>query len=385
MKRMIYITIIIIIIMLPKNVHAESNFESTAILEEQESTFNIKDFLKETENYAPDFIKEMDISNIFKMATTGKVDNEGFFKKVLKLLGSQAKETIKIIVNILIIVLIHSLLKSVTDGLESSNVSKVVYYVQYILIVTIIMANFADILNSITNTIENLAGFSGILIPLLGTLMVFTGNITTTSMIEPILLFLIEFIANFIKSLVIPMVSIITVLIIVSKITDKVQINKLASFMKSSIVWTLGIILTLFVGVVSLEGSLTSSVDGITAKTTKAAVSSLIPVVGKILGDSVDAVLGCGVVLKNAVGIVGVIIIIGICLMPVIKLGTFSIMYSLTASIIEPLADGKIVKLLDEMGGIFKLLLAILCSVSVLLIIGVTLVIKISNSGMMYR
>ena len=71
--------------------------------------------------------------------------------------------------------------------------------------------------------------------------------------------------------------------------------------------------------------------------------------------------------------------------MPIIKLGTFSIMYSLTSSIIEPLADEKIIKLLDEMSGIFKLLLAIVCSVSVLLIIGVTLVIKISNSGMMYR
>ncbi len=71
--------------------------------------------------------------------------------------------------------------------------------------------------------------------------------------------------------------------------------------------------------------------------------------------------------------------------MPIIKLGIFSIMYSLTASIIEPLADSKIVKLLEEMGGIFKLLFAILCSVSVLLIIGITLVIKISNSGMMYR
>ena len=51
--------------------------------------------------------------------------------------------------------------------------------------------------------------------------------------------------------------------------------------MKSSIVWTLGVILTVFIGVVSLEGSLTSSVDGITAKTAKAAVSSLIPVVRK--------------------------------------------------------------------------------------------------------
>lgn len=103
------------------------------------------------------------------------------------------------------------------------------------------------------------------------------------------------------------------------------------------------------------------------------------------MGDGVDSILGCGVILKNAVGVVGVIIIIGICVMPIIKLGIFSIMYSLTSSIIEPLADTKIVKLLEEMGGIFKLLFAVLCSVSVLLIIGITLVIKISNSGMMYR
>ena len=71
--------------------------------------------------------------------------------------------------------------------------------------------------------------------------------------------------------------------------------------------------------------------------------------------------------------------------MPIIKLATFSIMYSITSGIVEPLADEKIVKLLHEMSDVFKLLLAIVCSVSVLLIIGITLVIKISNSGMMYR
>ena len=125
---------------------------------------------------------------------------------------------------------------------------------------------------------------------------------------------------------------------------------------------------------------------------------------GKILGDGVDAILGCGVILKNAVGMVGVIIIIGICILPIIKLGTFSIMYSLASCILPILklsvltisyqlvasvggviADEKIVKLLGEMSGVFKLLLAVLTSVSVLLIIGITLVVKISNSGMMYR
>ena len=51
----------------------------------------------------------------------------------------------------------------------------------------------------------------------------------------------------------------------------------------------------------------------------------------------------------------------------------------------QPIADDKIVKLLGQIGGTFKLLLAIMCSISVMLIIGVTLVIKISNSGVMMQ
>lgn len=280
MKKKVYISIITaIIVLIPNYCYAKE--ENNAILESQEATFGIRDFLKEAENYVPDFFKDLDISNIFNMAVTGNIDNVSFFKKILKLLGSQITDTIKILISILVIILIHSILKSITDSLESSNISKIVYYIQYILIVTIIMANFSNILSSVKETIENLVGFAQNLIPLLITLMAYTGSITTTALIEPILLFLIEFIANMIKTLILPVVSIITVTIIISKITDKVQINKLGKFMKSSIVWSLGVILTLFVGVVSLEGSLTSSVDGITAKTAKAAVSSLIPVVRK--------------------------------------------------------------------------------------------------------
>ena len=101
--------------------------------------------------------------------------------------------------------------------------------------------------------------------------------------------------------------------------------------MKSGVVWFLGLILTIFVSVVSLEGTLSSSVDGVTAKTTKAVVSSAIPVVGKILGDAVDSVLGCGIILKNAVGIVGVTIILSIAILPVLKLALMTITYKVLA------------------------------------------------------
>lgn len=383
-KILLHILILFVLASFPfSKVNAESL--TSQMIQQEKETFGISSFIDETKKYTNDFFEDMNISDVINSAITGKIDNNRILKKILKIFGNEIVSSIKTIVAVLVIVLIHSIIKAVADNLETSNISKTIYYVQYILIVTIVMSNFSDLILSITSTIQNLIGFMNSLVPLLITLMIYTGNIATSSLLEPIILIIIEFISNIILTLILPGVSIITALMVVSKLSDKVQIGKLTKFFKSSIVWFLGIILTVFVGVVSLEGTLASSVDGITAKTAKAAVSSMIPVVGKILGDSVDSVLGCGLVLKNALGVVGVIIIIGICATPIIKLSVLTIMYSLSSAIIEPLADEKIVKLLEDFSGIFKLLLGILCAVAVLLIIGTTLVIKISNSGMMYR
>ena len=276
-------------------------------------------------------------------------------------------------------------MKNISEGLENKGIAQITYYVQYILIVTLIMTNFAQILEVIKESIQSLVGFMNSLIPILITLMITTGSVVSANLIQPILLFVITFIGNFITGIIIPLVLISTSLGIVSKISDKVQIDKLSKFFKSGVVWVLGVVLTLFVGLVSIEGSLSSSVDGITAKTAKAAVSSFIPVVGKILGDAVDTVIGCSSILKNATGIIGIIIIVGIVVLPIVKLVVLMGIYYLGSALCQPIADSKIVSLLDQMGDTFKTFLAIMCSVSVMFIIGVTLVIKISNSGMMYR
>ncbi len=285
----------------------------------------------------------------------------------------------------MIIIVIHSILKSISEGLENKSISQITYYVQYILIVTLIMSNFADIINMIRTSISNLVGFMNSLVPILITLMLTTGSITSAGLLEPIILFIITFIGNFITSIIIPFVLISTALSIVSKVSSKIQIDKLSKFFNSTVVWILGITLTLFVGIISVEGSLSSTVDGITAKTAKAAVSNFIPVVGKILGDAVDTVIGCSNILKNALGLVGVIVVIGICISPIIKLAVLMGLYYLAGALCQPIADEKIVKLLDEMGGTFKLLLAIMCSISVMLIVGTTLVVKVTNTGLMYR
>lgn len=282
MKRFLFIVSIIFTIYPISYVRAESLTQQ--MIKEEQETFGISDFVKETDKYTNDFFEDINISDVLNSAINGKVDNSNILKKILNLFGKEIVSSLKTIIAVLTIVLIHSIIKVVAENLETSNISKIIYYVQYILIITIIMSNFSDLILAITNTIQNLVGFMNTLVPLLITLMIYTGSIATSSLLEPIVLFIIEFISNIIVNLILPGVSIITAIIIVSKLSDKVQINKLAKFLKSSIVWFLGIVLTIFVGVISLEGTLASSVDGITAKTAKAAVSSMIPVVRKNIG-----------------------------------------------------------------------------------------------------
>lgn len=384
-KKIIVSLILIIAIILKLNTSYCNDDVDNNTIESQQEIFGINSFIENSKKYTGEFFSDVNINDILNSAIQGKIDNSNIYKKILNLLGSEIKTGIRSLISILIIIIIHSILKSVSESLENDNISKLIYYVQYIAIVTIVMGNFSDIINLVKETTVNLVGFMNTLIPVLISLMLYTGSVTTTSILEPIILFMINFIGNLIQDILIPVILIITSISVVSKISDKIQIEKISKFLKSSTTWLLGINLTVFVGVVSLEGTLSSSVDGITAKTAKTIVSSSIPVVGKILGDVVDSVLGCGVILKNAVGFLGVIIIIGICILPILKLAVLTFSYKLVASISEVIADAKIVKLLDEISEIFKILFAILVTISFMVIIGVTLLIKMSNAGMMFR
>lgn len=382
MKKLITIFAILICIFSTSISIADTEDE---VINSQMDSFNISNFIDEANKYSNDVLKDIDIQELLNNAIKGELDTNQLLKNIFPLLGTEIKEALKVMGSILIIVLIHSVLKSISDNLNNKSVAQITYYVQYILIATVIMTNFSSIITLTKEAVGNMISFIQLLFPLLMTLMLASGSAVSVNLVQPIILFIINLISNIFQSIIIPIILVGTALAIVSKISDRIQIDKLSKFLKSSSVWVIGILLTIFVGVLSIEGTLGSSVDGITAKTAKAAVSSFIPVVGKVLGDAVDTVIGCSAILKNAIGIVGVIVVIAICITPILKLAIITIIYHLTAALCEPIADSKIVSLITQMADTFKILLAILCSISVMLIIGITLVINISNTGLMYR
>lgn len=351
------------------------------VIKEQEDALGITNLINESEGYTSDVYEDVSLNEIFDEAISGKINNSKVLKNVLRIFGKELTKAMTVMASIIVIIIVNSILNCVTEGLENKSVGQVAYYVQFILIITVITGNFSEIVSSVTDSINSMVSFTNILIPVLIALIITTGNITTATIVQPLLVFLTSLIGNFINKIAIPVVLVSTALGIISKVSSRVQIERLAKRLKSSTVWIIGIILTVFVTAISVEGNLGSSVDAVTSKTAKAAISNLVPVVGKILGDAVDSVIGCGNILKNAIGVVGVVVIIAIAIIPIVKLLLLMMVYYITAAICEPIADDKIIKLLDQMGDTFKILLAFICSMSVMIIIGTTLVIKISNIG----
>ena len=188
-KKLIILLLIFIAIniIIPGKIYAEENLENI------KGKYGISDFLEEAQKYNED----LEISEIFNSSLSGKFDNNKILKFFTKHINKNLKQAILTLSGIIIIVIINSILKAISENLGNENVSNIAFYVQYILIVTLIMKNFSDVIVSVKSSIQNLNTFSNALIPLMTTLMIATGNITTSSVLEPILIFIVTFILTF--------------------------------------------------------------------------------------------------------------------------------------------------------------------------------------------
>ena len=182
MKKNIRLNIIIFIFLLSfiysslfykVNAENENTVSTEEILKGQSDSVGISSFIEEANKYKnEDF--DIDVSKLISEAIKGNIDNKKIGNKIGGILFSQLGEAVTSIGIIIVIIIISSVLKSISDDLENKGIAQISHYVTYILIVTIIMKNFSDIIMLVKSSIENLIGFSNSLIPLLITLMITT-------------------------------------------------------------------------------------------------------------------------------------------------------------------------------------------------------------------
>ena len=137
--------------------------------------------------------------------------------------------------------------------------------------------------------------------------------------------------------------------------------------------------LTIFLGVMSLETSISSSVDSLAIKATTSAVSNFVPVVGKFFSDSFETVVGASKIIGNIGGVLGIIAIFIIAVSPIIKIVCISAIYNVFSALLEPVCkDSKILEVLNNFASIYKVMIGIMIGVSIMFIISMGIIINIS-------
>ena len=175
----------------------------------------------------------------------------------------------------------------------------------YLFITILIIASYTDIVSLCKDTITKLNDFMNMLIPLVLGLLVANGSIVSVSILQPILLVMTSTINVIVANVILPIIFISTMMNLIGNISENIKVSKIPKLLQKTCLWCLEFILIIFIGILSIEGTLGANVDGVTAKAAKSIVSTVIPVVGKALSDATDSILGATLITRNAVGIVG--------------------------------------------------------------------------------
>jgi len=291
----------------------------------------------------------------------------------------------KLLVTIVMLTVFSMVLETLQSAFEKNSVSKVAYSITYMVLIIIAVNSFYVAIGYAKDSIQSMIQFMMAMVPLLLTLLASMGSIVTVSILHPLIIMMIHVVGTVIYTVVFPLLFFSAVLHIASALSDKYKVTQLANLLRNIGVSILGVLLAIFLGVISVQGATGAVTDGVTVRTAKYVTGNFIPVVGKMFSDAADTVISASMIAKNAVGIAGVIIILFLSAFPAIKILTLALIYYVAAAAMQPLGSSPIVNCLQTIGKTMIYVFASLAAVSLMFFLAVTIILTAGNAAMMVR
>lgn len=338
--------------------------------------------IDEIEKYIKEdnLVKDIDLKTYIKDLISGDTNILDLFdkNKITTVIFGEVKSSLKIAASILVLALLSSIIKSLENSFSASGISTVTNYIVFITVVTLTLISFKDVLGICYTTIEHVMGVVNVIIPIMISLLVLIGLPITSTALNPIFIGGIAAINIVFKNFIFVSISLAFAILVINNVTNNIRLNKLSSFIKQINVVTLGAVFTIYLGLVSIQGLYVTSFDKFTVKTAKFAIGNFIPVVGGFVSDSVDILLSSSQLIKNVFGGVGLVILVGICVIPIIKITGVILVYKLCAIAVEPIGEENISNFLNQVANLIIIVLATIIAVTIMFFVTIAILTSIS-------
>ncbi len=366
---------------------------SNALEEELEEKLSGRDFaaveqfLEEINSDLSNYMPEINLKEILGKLAKGELGLSAatVFKGLLKFLFREIVANSRLLGQLLILAVLCAVLQNVQTSFEKGTVGKAAWYVCFMVLLTLALGSFTMAIQTGREAIEDMVSFMHSIIPVLLTLLTAMGNVTTAALFHPVTFMVLSTISTLIKNVVFPLIFFAVVLGLANNVTSRVEVSKLATMLKQWSIGLLGLFFTVFIGFLAVQGIAGSVANGVAMRTAKFGIGVFIPVVGKLLSDTLEAVVGTSLLLKNAVGLVGILAVFFICAFPVLKIVSLMLVYKIAGAIIQPIGDKLIGESLNTMGNALTLVFASVTSVGIMFFFVIAIVVGAGDFSIMLR
>lgn len=276
----------------------------------------------------------------------------------------------------LMVLSVFSLLLAHLGGREVASLAQSVVWLA---LLGIVLQAFRLAGDSCSEALSVMSGFVYALLPVLLTLLASLGAVGTVGVFNPAMLAAVSMSLHISQSFVLPMLHISGALTVGGSLTPNLKLSGLAKLCRDLAMGVFSIMLTVFSAFLGLLGISGSVVDGLGMKAVKSASGIFIPIVGRTVADVLDTVISTSLLLKNTIGVMGLIVLLLICILPAVKILLLSLMFRLAGALAEPLGDTRLAAAYNSLGGVVTMFFAVTAAAGIFFFFVVSITIAMGN------
>lgn len=289
-------------------------------------------------------------------------DTANVFQALLSLVLTELLKILPFIASIIAVAVLAGLLSDFRGN--SQAIGDIIHFVCYGVIIVIVSSTAVQMIALATSTLNLIVAQMEIVFPILLTMLTAIGGTVSVAIYQPAVVLLTTIVTSIFTNVLMPIFIFSLVFSIVSNLSNSVRLDKLSGFLNSLFKWIIGIVFTIFMGFLAIKGITAGSVDSISFKTARYSLSTYIPILGGYLSEGLNVILASCMLIKNAIGASGLLLLFASVIVPLLQLILFMLCLKFTGAILQPLSDDRISNFISSISKSFIMPIVMVIGVS---------------------
>ena len=306
---------------------------------------------------------------------------QSILKKLWQTVENTAGAPLRMLASLVGIIILCAVLSSFNTSLGQSGVVPIFNVIICVFISSIIIDPIVECIVDATAAIREFSLFILTFIPVFAGVVTAAGQPMTGAAYNLFVFWMCQITSQVITGTFVPLLCGYLAMSLISVVCPEMHLGEAVTGIRTFVTWSLTLILTVFVGLLTIQSVVAASGDSVAIKTTKFFIGSLVPVVGGALSDMFVAAQGCIQLVKGTVGAFGVAITAMTFLPILLRTAVWYTIINLGGIISGLFGVQEISKLLKVISSTLGILTAVLLYYALLVIISTTILIVAFRGG----